>query len=175
MKSRCYTESNSDYKDYGGRGISICDEWLNDFVSFYNWSMNNSYSDGLSIDRIDVNGNYEPSNCRWATNKEQANNKRTNMFCTINGETKTLKEWSEERGIIYNTVRHRLALGYTVEEALDPDFSRKIPFKSDFNKEIHEKCKLHNIPYERVIRRIKDGWDIERALTEPIRPKKGKH
>lgn len=76
MKQRCYYKKSTYYKDYGGRGISICDEWKNDFQVFYNWAMSHGYSDKLSIDRINVDGNYEPSNCRWATNSEQQLNKR---------------------------------------------------------------------------------------------------
>ena len=118
MKERCYSKNDKRYSDYGGRGITVCDEWLHSFQAFYDWSMANGYADDLTIDRIDVNGNYEPGNCRWVTQKEQQNNRRNNHCLTYNGETKTLSQWSEITGIQSLTILNRLRLGWSIEKAL---------------------------------------------------------
>ena len=118
MKNRCGNPNYPEFYLYGGRGIAICDEWKNDFMAFYNWSMEHGYTDDLSIDRIDVNGNYEPLNCRWATNKEQCNNTRRNIFLTVGDETKTLKQWCDELGIKYELARRRYHKGKTTNEIL---------------------------------------------------------
>ena len=118
MRRRCYKKNRKAYKDYGGRGITICDEWKDDFLSFYNWSINNGYEDNLTIDRIDVNSNYEPSNCRWITKREQCKNTRANINITYNNQTKTLSEWAEILKINYNTLHSRIkVLKYPVEKA----------------------------------------------------------
>ena len=83
--------SDVDYKNYGARGIKICDEWKNDFKAFYDWAMSNGYADNLTIDRIDVNGNYEPSNCRWVTKEIQNKNTRRNINITYNGKTHNVR------------------------------------------------------------------------------------
>lgn len=119
MKDRCYNKNNKDYKDYGGRGITICKEWLDDFMTFYDWSTSNGYNDTLTIDRIDVNGNYEPNNCRWVDMKQQSRNRRSNRLFTINGETRCLMEWCEILGLKYKTVATRIYTNkWTVEKAL---------------------------------------------------------
>lgn len=118
MKARCFRPTCKKYKDYGGRGITMCDEWKNDFMSFYEWSMSNGYSDELSIDRIDNNGSYEPSNCRWADAITQSNNTRTNVYLTYQSETHTLAEWSRILGISYSTMIKRRSKGLTTEEIL---------------------------------------------------------
>lgn len=111
MKQRCYEINNPSYIHYGQRGIIICKEWLSDFINFYNWSINNGYQKGLSIDRIDVNGNYEPSNCRWITKEEQQRNKTNNIQITYNGKTKPLKTWCVELGLPYRTIFARYKYG----------------------------------------------------------------
>lgn len=117
MRRRCLNEKAVDYKHYGGRGICICPEW-DDYGAFYQWAYANGYKEGLTIERKDNNGNYEPSNCRWATRKEQARNTRNCHRVTFNGETKTLVEWAESLGIPYTALRMRLHHGWSIEKAL---------------------------------------------------------
>lgn len=100
MKSRCYKPSNASYDCYGGRGITVCDEWKNDYLTFKKWAIENGYDFNApfgecTIDRIDTNGNYTPDNCRWATMKEQNNNRRTNVHIKYNGDVKNLTQWAE--------------------------------------------------------------------------------
>lgn len=108
MKDRCCNPNDKRYKNYGGRGIKICDEWLNSFESFYKWSIENGYEDGLTIDRINVNGNYEPNNCRWTTWNIQCNNRTNNVYIEYNGETKTLKQWCDILNIDYKKAHNRI-------------------------------------------------------------------
>lgn len=112
MKDRCCVPTDKAYKHYGGRGISICEEWANNFQAFYDWAMANGYKSTLSIDRIDVNGNYCPENCRWATDKVQINNRRTTITHAFNTETHTLTEWAEITGLKYS----RLYAAYRRED-----------------------------------------------------------
>jgi hypothetical protein len=118
MKARCYNPKATSYKSYGKRGIRVCDEWRHDFVAFRDWAVSNGYSDNLTIDRKDANGNYEPLNCQWATYKEQANNKRDSRFVEFNGESHTLGEWASITGIKLATIWARLNKGWSAEEAL---------------------------------------------------------
>lgn len=108
LKDRCYCKNNKDYKHYGNRGITICESWKHNFINFYSWALSNGYSDNLSIDRIDVNGNYEPDNCRWVTAKQQARNRRNNKFITYNGETHCISEWAEIIGIERKCLEYRV-------------------------------------------------------------------
>lgn len=115
MKERCFNANDRNYIRYGQRGITVCDEWKNDFIAFYNWAIANGYSKDLTIDRIDVNGNYCPENCRWATKAEQANNKRTNHYVTRDGVTHTVTEWCEILGVSRSTVFKRIGKGLPEE------------------------------------------------------------
>ena len=118
MKQRCYNPKHSAYQLYGAKGIAVCDEWKENFQSFYDWALENGYSEELSIDRIDVNGNYEPSNCRWATQKEQANNRTTNAYLSLNGERHTIAEWMQITGLSKAAIEGRLKRGWSVERTL---------------------------------------------------------
>lgn len=119
MRQRCCNINNPAYEDYGGRGITICDEWLSDFTVFARWAREAGYSDELSIDRIDVNRGYCPDNCRWADDSIQCNNRRTNRYITIDGRTQTLKEWCVEYQISYRAALHRINnLGWDALESL---------------------------------------------------------
>ena len=121
MIERCFNPNSKAYRNYGGRGISVCDEWTgkDGFMSFYLWSISNGYSVGLSIDRIDNDKEYSPNNCRWATRTEQQNNKRTNKRITYNGETHTYAEWERILGLRRGLIKTRMSKGnLTPEEAL---------------------------------------------------------
>ncbi len=108
IKERCLNSREVDYKYYGGRGIKMSDEWRNDFMAFYNWSMANGYKENLTIDRINNDGNYEPNNSRWVDRKKQANNTRRNHFFTYKNEKHTLSEWEEILGIKQSTLWYRI-------------------------------------------------------------------
>lgn len=118
MKQRCCNKNSSNYKNYGKRGIRICQEWLDDFINFYNWALEHGYSDNLSIDRIDTNGNYEPSNCRWITLKEQNNNRRSNNNITIGKKTQNLELWCKELHIKRYQVYTLVYKGKSFKEAI---------------------------------------------------------
>jgi hypothetical protein len=121
MNFRCQSPKSPNYMSYGGRGIKVCPEWSESVDSFIEWANNNGYESNLTIERIDVNKDYEPSNCKWITQKEQGYNKRNTLHVEINGITKTLPEWSEETGINKNTLSKRYyQLGWRGEKLISP-------------------------------------------------------
>ena len=117
-KSRCEDVNSIPFKDYGGRGIVVCEEWRKDFLAFYEWAIANGYKKGLTLDRIDNNKGYSPENCRWTTMKEQSNNRRNNVYLVFNGEEKTVSQWAESIGISRETLYKRLNHGWSVEKTL---------------------------------------------------------
>lgn len=164
IKRRCYTKSEKRYKDYGGRGIKMCDEWINKedgFDRFVDWALENGYNETLTIDRIDVNGDYSPENCRWITLVDQANNKRETLWVDYRGEHIQLMVLCNRLGVSYDTAHDRIyKRGWTVERAIETP--------SQQEGSLRKKCKAAGINYGTVISRIqKFGWTEEEALNTP--------
>ena len=122
MKDRCFNPKNIHYSYYGGRGITVCNEWKNSFKEFYTWANTHGYADDLSIDRINKDGNYTPENCRWANAKTQSNNTSNNKFITYKGVTKTIGQWANEIGVSWDTLAWRIEKGWSLDKALRKSF-----------------------------------------------------
>lgn len=133
MKRRCLNSKDQNYHYYGGRGITACNEWL-EFIPFYKWALSNNYRDDLTIDRLNNDGNYEPTNCRWITQKQQNNNKRTNILLTIDGIEASLATHCERLGLRYRTIKNRIS---TLEWDVDKAF--KMPIKKRTVKNYSQK------------------------------------
>lgn len=118
MKNRCYNPHVTYYYRYGGRGIGVCDTWRYDFEAFEKWSFENGYTDELTIDRINNDGNYCPDNCRWVDHATQANNRSSNVVIEYNGEKHNLAEWAEIIGIKYKTLHNRYYSGWDTKRML---------------------------------------------------------
>ena len=118
MKYRCNNPNFNGFKYYGGRGIKVCKEWENSFEAFYNWAINNGFSDDLSLDRIDNNKGYSPNNCRWATNTIQQRNRSFNKIIEYNGKSHCVSEWAEITGLKRSTIEGRLKSGWSIEKTL---------------------------------------------------------
>lgn len=172
MKSRCYNPRVPNYNIYGGRGIRICDDWLNNYDSFCTWALENNYSDELSIDRIDNNGNYEPSNCRWSNRYEQQNNTSRNIFVTIDGDTKTVSEWARVYGISLHTIYGRTREGWPIVKAITTPSKGKKNLDFEYHgvtKSIPKWAKEYGICKSTLKYRLLSGWSIEDALNTPVR------
>lgn len=124
MRNRCFYPYQDKYKDYGGRGITVCPEWM-EADNFFRWALDNGYEEGLTIERIDVNGNYEPANCTWIEPGRQASNRRDNVNITIDGVTDNLSGWSRRTGIPRPTLRSRYKRGLTGQELIKPATTNK--------------------------------------------------
>jgi hypothetical protein len=136
LKQRCYDKNNSRYKNYGARGIKVCDEWLgkNGSENFIRWALQNGYNDDLTIDRIDVNGDYCPENCRWVSNKEQASNKTTNVFVFYNGDKKTIREWSLILKVNEDTLYRRKKKGWCDKKIIETPIRKHKEYRRMNNK-----------------------------------------
>jgi len=120
MIDRCTNTKHPNYRRYGGRGTSVCNEWKNNYLAFKSWALSHSYADNLTIDRTDNNGNYEPDNCKWVTTDVQDYNKRNTVYITIGNETKNLKEWSRTSGLSKNLIYSRFKRGWRGADLLKP-------------------------------------------------------
>lgn len=182
MKQRCNNPKNHKYEMYGARGIKVCDEWNDShgLKTFYDWAMANGYSDELTLDRIDTNGNYEPSNCRWVTAKEQSENTRRNLYVVCYGERITSTEFERRYKISRSFLKKWLNRGLTPEEIIakhsDPECGKdKGGAKIAFNGETLSYRQWGNKMNIRggIIRdRVSKGWDIEKAITTPCMRKR---
>lgn len=159
MRKRCYKPKSNCYKNYGGRGITVCDEWMgkDGQKNFYKWAVENGYKKGMTIDRIDNNGNYTPDNCRWATPKTQAYNRSTNSYITIHGKTQTVSEWADEIGISRGAMQNRLRYGWSEDRLLEPAHE---PLKMSKGQMSAEICRLRKFEKE-INQKIESGRLVE--------------
>ncbi|WP_209121712.1 hypothetical protein [Alkalihalobacillus sp. BA299] len=161
IKQRCTNKNNDRYKEYGGRGIKVCQEWMESFEVFKEWALRNGYRNDLSIDRVNVDGDYDPNNCKWSTEIEQQRNKRNNHYVTINGETKTIAEWAEISGLPYKTLQRRLYTGCKEENLLAPVgtiYEHKFLIEiNGVRKTMNAWAKEAGLPFSTVKRRYQRG------------------
>lgn len=175
MVYRCTSAKYDKSQYYSERGISVCDEWINSYKSFEKWALNNGYEDGLTIDRINNDDGYYPGNCRWATRKEQANNRSSNHFVTWNGETKTISQWSEITGICEKTLSQRVLKGWPVErifsEPVHTEFHSKYITFNNETLTIADWSRRLGVGPTVIGNRLARGWSVEKALTTPVKKK----
>ena len=166
MKRRCYNKHNEHFDRYGGRGIIVCDEWKTDFMNFYDWAMSNGYDDKLSIDRINNEGNYEPSNCRWANQKQQIVNSTAAIKCSLGGNIVSLSDIADILGVSFKRIRrivYMLNNGYDMNEILSlskKDDSFMFAEETDAEKKmiVNLKPKFDELkPFDKVL--VRDGKD----------------
>ena len=125
MIKRCHNVNSKSYLHYGGRGIAVCEDWLNSFQLFYEWAMSNGYQQNLSIDRIDNDKGYSPENCRWITMKQQCRNTRQNVMLSYNGETMCVTDWATKLGLSRFTLYGRIRKGWPIKDVLAAPYGGK--------------------------------------------------
>lgn len=170
MKYRCNSNKGKAYDYYKKKGVKVCEEWM-DFNKFYAWAMENGYDQNAekgacTLDRIDVNGDYCPENCRWITIQEQQRNKTDNHYITAGGETKTMAEWAEEKGLAYNTMSNRVYKGFDSETAVNmpTDTKRHYIVIDGEKKTVTEWSKISGISVPAIIGRLNKGMDERSAV-----------
>ena len=171
MKTRCYNQNYDKYQYYGGKGIAVCDEWLSSYDAFEKWAIENGYNDTLTLDRINVNGNYCPENCRWITRKGQANNRTSNRLITYNGETKTIQQWADITGISHKTISQRIASGWSIDKTMTTpihtEFHNNPITFNGITLSKAEWARRLDLSSKAIANRIDRGWSVEKALTTP--------
>lgn len=172
MKQRCLNPNTHNYEIYGGRSVSVCQEWQDSYEQFVA-DMGHCPEGDSSIERIDNDGDYEPGNCMWATRGQQSRNRRSTVMLTHNGKTMCMTDWAEEVGMPFMTLRNRIQVyGWTVEEALTTPVgqrgSRVIVFEGQ-SLRLSEWAERTGLPRYTISDRLKRGWSVERALTTPVR------
>ena len=175
MMHRCENPNDVNYKHYGARGISVCSEWRSSFIPFRDWALASGYSNGLEIDRIDVNKGYSPDNCRWVTHTENENNKRDNRIETYKGVTDTLANLCRRFNANYANTCRRLYEGLTIDEAFEKPYRKTRMMNLTVNGEtatVKEWANRYGINSSVVCERINAGWPVEKALKTPLRKRK---
>jgi hypothetical protein len=172
MIQRCHKSYSTSYSRYGGRGISVCSQW-HDSGTFFSWALANGYEEGLTIDRIDNNGNYDPSNCRWVDRYTQGNNKRNNQYLTIGGISLTMSEWAREVGIDMRRIWSRKKGGWSDREAVfgKPDNNHYLTIDGKTMTISEWACEV-KIPAERIFARLKIGWPEKKAVFGVLRERR---
>lgn len=166
MRTRCHNPNSKDYKDYGGRGITVCDEWRDSFETFYR-DMGPRPSMEHSIDRERNNEGYSPNNCRWATKTEQANNRRNNIFYDYNGVSKTLVAWCKELNLHYITINNRIYnLGWSFEKAITEPIQKSNYTHNGKTQSLSEWCRELNLKYKKVHYLLSIGISFEEAIRQ---------
>lgn len=169
MKRRCYDTSFPKYKNYGQRGIAVCDEWLHDYNTFKDWALSNGYNDTLTIDRIDVNGNYEPDNCQWITKEEQMWNRTDTLYVTYQGKSYCMSYILRKLNLLQHmtSIKKRMKNGKTFEEAITKSFDRRmlIEYKGE-TKSIDEWANYYGIKKHTLYKRLtKMKLSFEEAIN----------
>lgn len=168
MKARCLSTKSKAYPIYGKRGITICDEWKENYPQFKKWAIEQGYKKGLTLERIDNNGPYNPQNCTWASRTIQANNRRNNRLISFNGKTLTMAQWSKRTGIKQHTLRRRIVAGWPIDEALSGELRKDVKYSFDGKSQpLKEWAAQTKIGYSTLRNRLNSGWSIEKTLTKP--------